>query len=270
MSWIKIRTNLHDDPAVWEIAEALQMESYAVIGRLHAMWAWFDSQATAENPWVTVSTAAMDKRLDCPGWCSAVANAGWLIIEGNRLGVPNFERHNGQSAKERALTQIRQTRHRHSHGPGLYRTSQPITPNAPITLPLRERDTSVTQALRDRYATVTEALHDKANQDKALACNAPTVTQALRERYESVTRPSQDRGERGERERRGEDTDQTPSPNQSISSNQIPNTQLTRLEQFVDQSPEARAAALAEYRSRIEAFKAKVEAEKATKGEGQT
>jgi hypothetical protein len=112
MSWIKVRTNLSDDPSVWEIADALNMDAFAVIGRLHSMWAWFDGQATADDPWVYVTSTAMDRRLACAGWCAAVAAAGWLLIDGNRLGIPNFDRHNGETAKERALASKRQKKKR--------------------------------------------------------------------------------------------------------------------------------------------------------------
>jgi len=195
MSWIKVRTNLSDDPSVWEIADALGMDAFAVIGRLHAMWAWFDSQATADDPWVTVSAAAMDKRLSCPGWCAAVQAAKWLIIDeaSSSLGLPNFERHNGQSAKDRALAQSRMSKHR-SRTTAQYVAEQ-------VTPPLRSRYGPVTPPLRSRYApvtverneSVTEPEHAETQNAKSLHSNdlpgyAP-VTVPLRSRYAPVTVP---------------------------------------------------------------------------------
>ena len=209
MSWIKVRTNLSDDPSVWEIADALNMDAFAVIGRLHSMWAWFDGQATADDPWVYVTSTAMDRRLACAGWCAAVAAAGWLLIDGNRLGIPNFDRHNGQSAKDRALTQARQFKHRD-------RASQyakvQTTGHGPVTLPSRSRNAGVTLMSRSSDAAVTvENTVDDTQSHKSLHSNtlsghAPVTVVALRERDTIVTPPSQE--EREEREkRRGEKTD---------------------------------------------------------------
>lgn len=216
MSWIKVRTNLSDDPSVWEIADALNMDAFAVIGRLHSMWAWFDSQATSDDPWVYVTSAAMDRRLACAGWCAAVAAAGWLLIDGNRLGIPNFDRHNGQSAKERALTQARQFKHRD-------RASQyakvQTSGHAPVTLPSRSRNGSVTLMSRssDAAVTVENTVEDTQSHNSlhsnTLSCHAP-VTLVSRSCHASVTVPSRSsvtppsQEEREEREkRRGEETD---------------------------------------------------------------
>lgn len=220
MSWIKLRTNLADDPSVWLIADTLELDHYAVIGRLCAMWAWFDGQATAENPWVAVTTAALDKRLGCPGWCDACCAAGWLIIEEGRVGIPNFERHNGQSAKDRALTQSRQFKHRDRSG--RFGSVSP-SGHAPVTVPSRSCHGPVTVVSRSRNgASVTPALPDttdgttesrKSLQDNTLSGHAPVTLMSRSrnapvtvDRDKSVTSPSQDRGERGERERRGEET----------------------------------------------------------------
>lgn len=178
MDWIKMRANLRDDPAVWTIAKTLKMDAFGVVGRLHAMWAWFDSHATADDPFVSVSPEAMDDHLRCQGWCDAVAAAGWLIIKDDRLGVPNFARHMGASAKERAMSAVRVARHRVHSANGIYRESKAATGNGHVTLaPLPE-----SQACN---ANVTVgALHAKSNQDNALPCNAPTVTSPLQNRYQ--------------------------------------------------------------------------------------
>lgn len=225
MSWIKLRTNLADDPSVWLIADTLELDHYAVIGRLCAMWAWFDGQATAENPWVAVTTAALDKRLGCPGWCDACCAAGWLIIEEGRVGIPNFERHNGQSAKDRVLMQSRQFRHRDRTGRFEPSSSgghgETVTPrHHGVTVASRSRHAHVTVASRSCHGDTVTPLQPsgttandenrKSLQAKELSGHGSSVT-PLRtgvtvDRDKSVTSPSQDRGERGERERRGEET----------------------------------------------------------------
>ena len=230
MSWIKVRTNLSDDPSVWEIADALNMDIYAVIGRLHAMWAWFDSQATADDPWVYVTSAAMDRRLSCAGWCGAVEAAGWLLIDGTRLGIPNFDRHNGQSAKDRALTQARQFKHRD-------RASQyakvSTTGHAPVTLPSRSRNGGVTVMSRSSDAAVTvENAPDSIECHKSLHSNtlsghAP-VTLMSRSCHAPVTVPSRSTvtppSQEERRERREEEREKTDADAPSTLKNTLSNT----------------------------------------------
>lgn len=241
MDWIKMRANLRDDPAVWTIAKALKMDAFGVIGRLHAMWAWFDAHATADDPFVAVSPEAMDDHLRCQGWCDAVSAAGWLILHDDRLGVPNFARHMGASAKERAMSSVRVAKHRTNTTSGIYRETQQRSCNGHVTVrPLQVADSC------NGNVTVG-ALHAKAIQDNTLSCNGPTVTSPLQKRYQREER-------RGERVEGGEVLEATP-PNLFISSNQIHNSRLSRLEEFVDKSPEERAVALADYTARIEAFK---------------
>lgn len=230
MSWIKVRTNLSDDPSVWEIADCLNMDAFAVIGRLHAMWSWFDAQATADDPWVTVSVAAMDKRLGCPGWCVAMQSAGWLIIDesSSSLGLPNFERHNGQSAKDRALAQSRMSKHR-SRTTAQYVAEQ-VTPPlrsryAAVTPPLRSRYAPVTVPLRsDRNESVTETEHAETQNAKSLHSNdllgyAPVTVPLRSERNASVTPPFQEERRESREEEREKTEVNTPLPLKNTLSN---------------------------------------------------
>ena len=245
MSWIKLRTNLADDPSVWLIAETLDLDPYAVIGRLYAMWAWFDGQATADHPWVAVTTAALDRRLGCPGWCDACCAAGWLIIEDGRVGIPNFDRHNGQSAKERALAASRSSRYR--DGTGRFTAG-----HGPVTVASRSRHAPTVTQPSPASSVVTTDIR-KSLQDKELSGHAPVTVPSRSDRDASVTQALLDRGERGERERRGEGQESPTPPILILSKNQIPNTQKTSFDGESDRP--LRATALAEYTARIEAFK---------------
>lgn len=239
MDWIKMRANLRDDPAVWTIAKTLKMDPFTVIGRLHTMWVWFDSHATVDDPFVAVSPEAMDDHLRCEGWCEAVAAAGWLIIENDRLGVPNFDRHMGASAKERAMSATRVAKHRTNATSGIYRQSQQRSCNGNVTVsPLQNPATC------NGNVTVG-ALHAKAIQDNTLSCNAPTVTKALQKRY-------QRRGEERREEER-EENSLLPIKNYSSNTNTNQDTHLTPIEQFADLPPEQRAAVLEEKRAAMHA-----------------
>jgi hypothetical protein len=59
-----------------------------------------------------VTLSFLDRLTNCPGFADAHVSVGWLISRNGRLSVPNFDRHNGQTAKSRALTKDRVKRSR--------------------------------------------------------------------------------------------------------------------------------------------------------------
>ncbi len=109
--WIKMRNDLADDPAVIAIAAAVGLDEYAVVGRLHTLWAWADEQSRDGHA-VGVTATWLDRKVQCDGFASALATACWLEVSTNGLSIPNFENHNGATAKTRALATRRQQRHR--------------------------------------------------------------------------------------------------------------------------------------------------------------
>ena len=44
--WIKVRSNIKDDPDVVLMAGNLNIDEFAVVGRLHAVWAWLDQHSS--------------------------------------------------------------------------------------------------------------------------------------------------------------------------------------------------------------------------------
>ncbi len=113
--WIKMRCNLLDDPAVLAISAAVGLDEYAVTGRLLKLWSWADQQTTDGNArGVTNVTARvwLDRYLSCPGLADALVAVGWLEIDESGMRIPNFDRHNGKSGKQRAVTSKRVKKHR--------------------------------------------------------------------------------------------------------------------------------------------------------------
>jgi hypothetical protein len=104
--WIKMRCNLDTDPAVFQMAAALQMDELAVVGRLWKVWAWAD-QHIADCNAVSVTTNVLDRITTTPGFSEAMRKVGWLEGREGALSFPHFDRHNGQTAKKRALTKNR-------------------------------------------------------------------------------------------------------------------------------------------------------------------
>lgn len=109
--WIKMRTDLGTDPAVIRIGLRTSLDSYAVVGRLHALWAWADAH-TANGLVRGVTTDWIDAFVTCRGFADAMCEAGWLAVKPEGIEFPRFGRHMGGSAKARAQKTKRQQRWR--------------------------------------------------------------------------------------------------------------------------------------------------------------
>lgn len=109
--WIKMRFGLQDDPAVIGIAAMTGLDEYAVVGRLHKLWSWADQQSRDGHA-PNVTEVWVDRHVGRDGFALAMAKEGWLLIGKDGVSIPNFDRHNGKSAKKRALAADRKATQR--------------------------------------------------------------------------------------------------------------------------------------------------------------
>lgn len=109
--WIKIEHVTPDKPEVFEIADILGIDPDAVTGKLIRFWIWADQQVV-DGSNIKVTPAVIDRIVHCKGFTDALQKAGWLVIRSGSLQVPHFDRHNGQTAKERAITNRRKIKQR--------------------------------------------------------------------------------------------------------------------------------------------------------------
>ncbi|KAL0630454.1 hypothetical protein Q9L58_010697, partial [Maublancomyces gigas] len=105
--WIKMRTALANDPAVIAIALDLDKSEFEVVGMLHHLWSWADSQSE-DGHIKRVTEKWIDRYVHQVGFSKSMVSAGWLIVKEDGITFPNFERHNGESAKKRAEAAERQ------------------------------------------------------------------------------------------------------------------------------------------------------------------
>lgn len=107
--WIKVEVTTPDKPELMKLARVLKIERDAVFGKLVRLWGWFDKNSVDGVVDGVVSTD-IDDLVDLPGFTSAVAGIGWLELDeqAERVTLPNFDRHNGETAKKRALKTRRQ------------------------------------------------------------------------------------------------------------------------------------------------------------------
>ena len=99
--WIKMRVNLSSDPQVIKVARLLGCNEHMVVGLLHWLWGWADSH-TEDGKAVGIDCAWINRQAQTEGFCEALAKVGWLVMLEDGIEIPNFDHHNGTSAKSRA------------------------------------------------------------------------------------------------------------------------------------------------------------------------
>lgn len=108
--WIKFETATPDKPEIWLIAEAAGIDPDAAVGKLLRIWIWFD-QHTENGNAPSVSKLTLDRLVGVRNFCEHVISAGWMSEKNGVLTLPHFDRHNGKTAKNRALTAKRVAKH---------------------------------------------------------------------------------------------------------------------------------------------------------------
>jgi hypothetical protein len=82
------------------------MDIETVVGKLIRFWIWADVNLVDGHA-IGVTEMWLDKYVRWPGFARAMQSQQWLVIESDRLVIPNFERHMGESAKKRLLAAMR-------------------------------------------------------------------------------------------------------------------------------------------------------------------
>ena len=102
--WLKIEANTPDKPEVIGIADMLSIHPAHAFGCLFMVWRWFDQHTTEGNA-SFVTKVTVDRLAGVTGFADAMVNVGWLSVLGDgSIALPNFGRHNGETAKQRGLT----------------------------------------------------------------------------------------------------------------------------------------------------------------------
>lgn len=101
--WIKVRTNLWDDPRVSQLCDLTGTAEATVIGGLYWLWSTADEH-TETGLLPGMSVAAIDRKTSIKGFGAALVAIGWLLDTPEGVVIERFEEHNGTSAKQRAQT----------------------------------------------------------------------------------------------------------------------------------------------------------------------
>ena len=100
--WIKMRSNLWDDPRVAKLCDMTDQAEAAVVGALYWLWAAAD-QHTVDGLLPGLTIRQLDRKTGVLGIGAALLSIGWLTESDAGLAVVKFEEHNGSSAKRRGI-----------------------------------------------------------------------------------------------------------------------------------------------------------------------
>lgn len=99
--WIKMRASLLTHPKVVRIASALKADNLRTVGGLMSVWCLFDVHSI-DGSLDGYTLDVLDEHLRWPGFAAQMVAVHWLCIEPGKLLLPEFDTHNGASAKRRA------------------------------------------------------------------------------------------------------------------------------------------------------------------------
>ena len=107
--WIKMRTNLWDDPRVSKLCDITNQTEAAIVGGLYWLWATADEH-TECGILHGMTTRAIDRKTGIAGLGQGLVDIGWLADHPEGVRIVGFDEHNGTSAKKRCQTAKRESR----------------------------------------------------------------------------------------------------------------------------------------------------------------
>jgi hypothetical protein len=128
--WIKLQKDTPDKPEVLAIATRMNLDPDAVVGKLVRIWSWFDTHTIDGNA-NSVTFSLLDRLAGITGFAEQMTFVGWLDQKGHVLTLPNFEYHNGETAKKRALGKNRQDKFRNNEESNAKSNASSVTESLP-------------------------------------------------------------------------------------------------------------------------------------------
>jgi hypothetical protein len=163
--WIKIETATPDKPEICAIATQLRMDADMVVGKLIRLWSWITVNKISGSD-LGVTKEFLDKLVGRKGFSDALQSAGWLLVSGEKLSMPHFERHNSDAAKVRALTAQRVKRHRITKELKTPSSSIAVTSKQEIEAPAQEGEQNT--AIPEEMVVTPEEASIEAELDETM------------------------------------------------------------------------------------------------------
>jgi hypothetical protein len=100
--WIKMRTNLWDDPRVSQLCDLTGASEAAIVGALYWLWSSADEH-TEDGHMPGLSLAGIDRKTGIKGFGDGLVEIGWIEDSVGGITIKRFGEHNGTSAKRRCM-----------------------------------------------------------------------------------------------------------------------------------------------------------------------
>jgi hypothetical protein len=113
--WLKVEKDTPDKPEILSLASLLGISPDDAFGKCFRFWRWADSHTT-DGTFRGLTPGMIDAQFSCKNFADALSKVGWLRIRNGRVQIPDFEKHMGESAKQRALTAKRVANHKRKNG----------------------------------------------------------------------------------------------------------------------------------------------------------
>jgi hypothetical protein len=180
--WIKVEHATPDKLEVVQMSSILRIDQDAVAGKLVRVWSWADENSV-DGAALTVTEAFIDKVARRKGFAAAMREAGWLRGKNGALELPNFQRHNGKSAKKRAVDMERKRREREESPP-----ERDSGPNPVLDPSTKDPPGSVTKSGQKTDKSVTRERERDITPKVPLPGDELTAIQALQVAYTRLRR----------------------------------------------------------------------------------
>ena len=134
MRWIKIDVDTPQKPAIVRMAHDCGCSRGDAFLAFFRLYSWLDEQ-TADGS-LFADPEEVDAVARLKGAAASLASSGWLSFSADgRLTVTNWQEHNGQSAKRRAMDAVRKALKRDE----LRKQGLPVRPLPRSTPPVRTK-----------------------------------------------------------------------------------------------------------------------------------
>jgi hypothetical protein len=154
--WLKWSKGLADRREILVMATKLDISPAEIVVGCFRVWEWADDETEDGNvDGVTLVTVDRFARID--GFADAMVSVGWLRETGSGIEFVNYDHHNSQTAKRRALTSRRVASHRAA------RNAESVTPSVTSALPEKRREEKSLRGRTDNDAPKVNGTADAAD-----------------------------------------------------------------------------------------------------------
>lgn len=166
--WIKMRSNLWDDPRVSSLCDHTEATEASIIGGLYWLWATAD-QHTEDGLLPGLTLRSIDRKTGISGFGDALIAIGWISAADDAILIHRFDEHNGTSAKRRCMEAQRKA------------NSRKLSANDADTTPTENGQdrTDCGAREREREDISTTDVVDKPHAKRAVTAKPDDVSQSV-------------------------------------------------------------------------------------------